>query len=246
MIQASKIDLNADIGEGMPYDKELINYISSCNIACGGHIGDDNSILETIGLAKENNMKIGAHPSYPDKLNFGRKSINISIEDLVKSVDIQLNNFKNKCNQLKAKWHHIKFHGALYNDLKSDKHKAEALVDLINEKYPNLILYVPPNSAIEKTAKGKISIQIEGFADRAYHDDLSLVPRSQPHAVLIETDEVIQQVKSMVLDKKVNTVDGGQKSIDIQTLCLHGDTPSAIELVKAIVKFLKKNNIQIQ
>jgi len=240
------IDLNADIGEGMPCEKELIQYITSCNIACGGHIGDDNSILETISLAKINNVKIGAHPSYPDKLNFGRKSIDISIVDLITSIDNQLSNFKNICDKANVKWHHIKFHGALYNDLKVNKEKASALVKLLDEKYSGIVLYVPTNSAIKLAAEGIIPCHLEGFADRAYSKDSSLVPRSQPKAVLIETDEVVQQVLDMVLHKKVNTVDGGQKSIDIQTLCLHGDTPTALELAKAIVSHLKKNDIQIQ
>lgn len=240
------IDLNADIGEGMPYDNELIKYISSCNIACGGHAGDATSITKTIKLAKEQKVKVGAHPSYPDKVNFGRKSIDISIPDLIRIIDKQLLNFKDKCNQLGVDWHHIKFHGALYNDLKSDYDKANALVYLIKEKYPNAILYVPPNSVIKKIANENLKVCTEGFADRAYNEDLSLVSRSLNGAVLLNTEDVIEQVINMVQSQKVKTINGTYQAIEIQTLCLHGDTPSALELAKAIVEYLNKNNIVIQ
>jgi len=246
MTDLVEIDLNADIGEGMPFDEELIKYISSCNIACGGHVGDDHSTLKTLNLAKKHIVKIGAHPSYPDRINFGRKTIDISIKDLIQSIDFQLHNFKNKCEQINVVWHHIKFHGALYNDIKLDNEKALALVNLISEKYPEIILYVPPNSEIKRAAKGKIMTCVEGFADRAYNEDLSLVPRSVPGAVILKTEKVIQQVNDLLLFQKVNTINGTYQPINIQTLCLHGDTPGALELTKAIVEFLNKNNILIK
>jgi UPF0271 protein len=240
------IDLNADIGEGMPYDHELLKYISSCNIACGGHTGDDKSMLKTINLAKKNEVKIGAHPSYPDKVNFGRKSIDISIDELIKSIDSQLQNFNNFCEQANAEWHHIKFHGALYNDLKIDNIKADALINLITTKYSNLILYVPPNSIINTIAKeNSIPVKIEGFADRRYNDDLSLVSRNNPNAVILDKDLIIKQVNQMLLHQKVQTENGKDRTICIQTLCLHGDTPKALELVESIYSHLRYNNISI-
>jgi UPF0271 protein len=242
-----KIDLNADIGEGMPYDHQLIKYISSCNIACGGHAGDDESISETIKLALRNDVKIGAHPSYPDKENFGRKSLEMSLNKLVDSIDFQLKKFEDVCKLSKANWHHIKFHGALYNDLKTDHQKAEALVNLISKKYQKLILYVPPNSVIKAIAgNNNIPIKIEGFADRAYNADLSLVPRQEPNAVLNDTCQALRQVNKMILHQKVETRGGNKVAINIQTLCLHGDTPGALDLVKAIVRNLKTKNINIE
>ena len=243
----STIDLNADIGEGMPYDNQLVKYISSCNIACGGHAGDDESILETIQLALQNDVKIGAHPSYPDKENFGRRSMDMSLNKLSDSIDFQLQSFKILCELSKANWHHIKFHGALYNDLKTDHKKAEALINLISNKYQNLILYVPPNSVIQAIApKNNIQIKIEGFADRVYNTDLSLVSRQKPNAVLNDTQKVIKQVSEIILNQKVETLNGLKVPINIQTLCLHGDTPSALELAKAIVRNLEVNNINIE
>lgn len=130
------IDLNADIGEGMPFDEELMQYISSCNIACGGHYGDKDSIMKTLFSASLCGLNIGAHPSYPDKLNFGRESIDISNENLLESIDNQLQIFEKCVKKAKAKWTHIKFHGALYNDLKTDVQKAEAIVHYLKSKHP--------------------------------------------------------------------------------------------------------------
>lgn len=246
MSKIKSIDLNADIGEGMPYDEELIKLISSCNIACGGHVGDDESILNTINMAKANHIKIGAHPSYPDKHNFGRHSMDISIQKLTESIDYQLNSFKTNIDKLQANWHHIKFHGALYNDLKHDKLKAEALVELIENKYKNVSLYVPPNSVIKTTAEKRIKVHVEGFADRAYNNDLSLVSRLEASAILSKNDEVVNQVLNKILNKKIKTVSGKWVTIHVDTICLHGDNPKALELAKTIVDMLQNQNINIK
>ena len=240
------IDLNADIGEGMPYDKALIKLLSSCSIACGGHAGNDKSILDTINLAKTNHVKIGAHPAYPDKENFGRQPLKISIESLVESIDLQLNNFKRHIEYAKAKWHHIKFHGALYNNLKTDTIKAKALVNLIKENYKNIVLYVPPNSVVKNIAEGQIPIFVEGFADRTYNEDLSLVSRQKPNAVLFDKKEVVQQILNMIIHGKVKTISEKWVSIQVDTICLHGDNPKALDLAKSIVENLQNQNIEIQ
>lgn len=240
------IDLNADIGEGMPYDSDILNHVSSCNIACGGHVGDDDTILKTIKLAQDKKVKIGAHPAYPDKENFGRQYLNISIESLVESIDSQLNNFRRHIEYTNAKWEHIKFHGALYNDLKTDMTKAKVLVNLIKSKYKNISLYVPPNSTIKNFAEGQIPTFTEGFADRAYNDDLSLVSRLEPNAVLYDKKKVVQQILNMIIDEKVKTISRQWISVKVDTICLHGDNPKALILTEKIVSALKKSNINIQ
>lgn len=246
MRASSQVDLNADIGEGMPYDKELIKYISSCNIACGGHVGDIKSIEDTIQLAKLHGVKVGAHPSYADPNNFGRKSIDISTDELVKSIDKQLQNFKNVCDENNVGWHHIKFHGALYNDLKWDKLKAVALIDLLKEKYSDLVLYVPPHSVVQSLASKRIAIKIEGFADRAYHNDFSLVSRQKEGAVFNTNQQVISQVHEMIINQRVKTIEGEFRPLKVQTLCIHGDTLEALDMARAIVRHFEKHNVIIQ
>jgi UPF0271 protein len=240
------IDLNADIGEGFPYDAKLLQYITSCNIACGGHAGSFDSITKTIHLAQKHDVNIGAHPSYPDKDNFGRKSLDISNEDLIINIHEQLKLFESCIEASNSTWKHIKFHGALYNDLKYDRSKAEAIVDYLHEHQPNKALFVPPNSEIRKEASKKIPFKIEGFADRAYNEDLSLVPRNVEGAVLLDAEMVVDQVISMVLNQQVKTISGEHKKFKVETICLHGDTPSALNLVKSIAKSLQKRQIIVQ
>lgn len=240
------IDLNADLGEGKANDGALLKHVSSCNIACGGHVGNRLSILKTIRLAKNNNVKIGAHPSYPDVENFGRKSIKITTDDLVDSIDKQLLLFQKCIEETDAKWQHIKFHGALYNDLKTNITKAEALVGLIQKKYSGITLYVPPKSKIKSIAETQIPIKIEGFADRAYNEDLSLVSRKQTNALLITPKEVIKQVRKMIIEKKVAISNSKFTPIKVDTICIHGDTPQAIDILKELYIELKKHKIEIK
>ena len=240
------IDLNADLGEGKANDEALLKYVSSCNIACGGHAGNRSSILKTILLAQKNNVKIGAHPSYPDTKNFGRKSLDLPIDYLVESIDSQLVLFQQCIHETKAEWHHIKFHGALYNDLKTDTSKAKALVNLIQNKYQGIKLFVPPNSAIQSIAQSQIPIKVEGFADRAYNEDLSLVSRQKPNAVFKSSNDVVHQVKTMVVENAVKTVNSKTIPIKVNTVCIHGDTPKALEMLEILVSELKKHKIKIQ
>ncbi|RRO12561.1 5-oxoprolinase subunit PxpA [Flavobacteriaceae bacterium 14752] len=240
------IDLNADLGEGKANDEALLKYVSSFNIACGGHAGNRSSIVKTIQLAQKYEVKIGAHPSYPDTKNFGRKSLNMSIDDLVEAIDSQLLLFKQCISETKAVWNHIKFHGALYNDLKTDTSKAKALVDLIQKKYPNITLYVPPNSVVQTIAESRIPIKIEGFADRAYNEDLSLVSRQKSNAVLTSDTEVVNQVKKMIIEEVVEVANSQIKPIKVETICIHGDTPKALKMLKTLVAELKRQKIKIQ
>jgi UPF0271 protein len=240
------IDLNADIGESMPYDEEILKYVSSCNIACGGHIGDETSILKTIDLAIQNQVKIGAHPSYPDQSNFGRISVDISIEKLLSSIDKQLKLFEKCIKKRNSNWSHIKFHGALYNDLIIDKEKSIAIANYLKREYSDKILFIPPNSEIKRIASKTLKTKIEGFADRAYNSDLSLLSRRLPNAVLNDKETVINQVKLLVINGKVRTIEGLTKQLKVETICLHGDTPKALELIKEIVKVLKEKEISIQ
>jgi|AntDeeMinimDraft_4_1070355.scaffolds.fasta_scaffold03765_3 UPF0271 protein len=233
-----KLDINSDLGEGGGFDAELMRYINSCNIACGGHYGSQNSMEKTIDLALENKVNIGAHPAYPDKENFGRKPMEISSGNLRKTLEKQLSDFSQILSQKKAVLHHIKPHGALYNDLKTDAEKAELLVAFLAKNYPNIILFVPPESAVEKIAKGRLTTWQEGFADRNYNYDLSLVSRQNQNAVITDEKAVLERMQLLQNEQKIETLSGKKVSVNFDTICVHGDTENAVNLVKKMVDVL--------
>lgn len=177
------VDFNCDVGEGIANEHLLMPHITSCNIACGGHFGDENSIDETIQCALKNNVLIGAHPSFSDKENFGRKWIQITNENLSESIQYQMDLFMERMFLNKATLHHIKPHGALYNAIAKDENIAKIFVNSILKYSRNSFLYVPYKSEIEKVAiKNNIKIIYEAFADRNYNDDLTLVNRTYSNA----------------------------------------------------------------
>ncbi|MFD0861717.1 5-oxoprolinase subunit PxpA [Sungkyunkwania multivorans] len=245
-MQHKIIDINSDLGEGMGNDAEMMRFISSCNIACGGHYGDETSMSKTIRLALDHNVRIGAHPSFPDKQNFGRLPVDISSEDLKASLYEQLLDFKSILDSEGGKLHHIKPHGALYNLLKMDMDLADLFLDVTCKYFPKSILYVSPDSSILERAEHRgARCWIEAFADRNYNDDLSLVPRSQPDAVIENAAAVLAHVNPMILKGHIKTVSGNRKSISPRTLCVHGDHPNALEIARALNMNVKELNITI-
>ncbi|WKD85914.1 hypothetical protein KCTC32516_01263 [Polaribacter huanghezhanensis] len=240
------IDFNCDVGEGVENEHLLMSYISSCNIACGGHFGDEKSIDETIQLAIENKVKIGAHPSFPDKKNFGRKIMNISDEDLKKSIVFQLDLFQKCLEKKNEKLHHIKAHGALYHLIAKDKKAATVFVNTIKKYVEKAYLYVPYNSEIEKVAiENNINIKYEAFADRNYKNDLSLVSRTESNAVISNPTKVYEHVLNMIQNDRVKTVSNSLIKIKADTFCIHGDNQNALEILQEVTALLKTQNIQI-
>ncbi|APQ18671.1 5-oxoprolinase subunit PxpA [Maribacter hydrothermalis] len=241
----STIDINCDVGEGIGNESNLFAFISSCNIACGGHAGSVATMRLCINLAKQFNVKIGAHPSYPDRENFGRVSMDISDEDLVNSIGRQINSFINECNNLNAKLHHIKPHGALYNDIAKNTHLAEVFLTAIAPYKQKAILYVPYGSLIEEIAvKNGFVIKKEAFADRNYNSDLSLVSRTQAQALITTGKDVLKHLLLMFNENLVETITGEKKSIFADTFCVHGDTPSALQILMYLSEQLPKYNLQ--
>ena len=241
-----KIDLNCDVGEGMHNEHLIMPFISSCNIACGGHFGDKDTIDETIELAIKNNVLMGAHPSFLDQKNFGRKFLDISEVALKQSIEAQLDLFLVSMANFNHKMHHIKPHGALYNLIAKDRNEAQKFIRIIKKYVKDCFLYVPYHSEIAKVAlENNINIKYEAFADRNYNDDLSLVSRSSYNALIINPQEVVNHVLYIIKKKKVKTVSGFEKEIKVDTFCLHGDTKNAIGLISFLVGELKKNNIAI-
>lgn len=232
------IKFNCDLAEGGKYDERLMPLISYCNVACGGHFGNKQTVLEAVQLAIKNNVKIGAHPSYPDVENFGRRKMDMSLKNLRKSLKTQILLVKDTVERLGEKLHHIKPHGALYNELKYDKEKSLMMIDLVKEIDDELVLFVPPKSVIEEKAKNEIKTLIEGFADRAYEEDLSLVSRGKTGAVLHDKNQILEKVKLMGLEDKIITLNKVILNQKIDTICIHSDTENSVEILEYLYNSL--------
>ena len=228
----TSIDLNADLGEdpqALDRDAQLMCFISSCNIACGGHAGDGISMTAMVAAAKKAGIAAGAHPSYPDRSNFGRKSMDIDIADLIDSLLSQVKNLQTIANNANVKLHHIKPHGALYNDLADDAALASAVARALISAFPDMALMGLANGACETAvlACGHHFIA-EAFIDRAYNAHGRLVPRSQNGAVLAEDDDRIAQAVMIAKTHKVRTLTGEVLEIRADSLCIHSDSPGAL------------------
>ena len=238
------IDINADVGEGIGNEKELFPFISSCNIACGGHTGDYKTMLSTVKLAKENDVKIGAHPSFEDKENFGRKILKFNREELLNSLTNQVESLQKILKKENVKLNHIKAHGALYNLSAYDIKSAKTLIDLA--KRIDTKLFVPYSSLISKIAeKEGVEIYNELFIDRNYNSDFTLVSRDNSNALIRESDKMFQHVKKIIINKTISTINNESISVEFDTLCIHGDSPNAIEMIRDLHFKLKNIGIKI-
>ncbi|WP_439129768.1 5-oxoprolinase subunit PxpA [Polaribacter sp.] len=241
-----KIDINCDVGEGVNVEPLLMPNISSCNVACGGHFGTKKTIEKTIQLAIKNKVLIGAHPSFPDKENFGRKLLNLSSFELKNSIEQQMELFLNCMNNYNQKMNHIKPHGALYNFIAKNKEAAAQFISITKKYLQNCYLYVPYNSEIERVAlNNQIKIKYEAFADRNYNNDLSLVARAEKNALITNKVEVVKHVLFMYEQGKVKTISGALKDLKADTFCVHGDTENAVEILSYLKSNLKQNNILV-
>ena len=241
------IDINADVGEGLDNEKDLMPYLSSCNIACGGHAGDSQTMAHVVRLAKVQGVKIGAHPSFPDKTNFGRTVLDMTATDLYASLKQQVRALQQVLYAENAQLHHIKPHGALYNLASKDERTANVVVEVIKSIAMPIQLYAPYNSVLAKRAKSEsISVVYEAFADRNYNDDLSLVSRKKEKAILNNKHDVLSHLIEMILHQNVTTIQGEKIEIIASTFCVHGDTKNALQILKFLTEELPKNKIKIQ
>ena len=241
------IDINCDMGEGMLNDALLMPFISSANIACGYHAGNEDIIKRTIELALENNVAIGAHPSYNDRENFGRLSQSIALVELAELISDQISLFEKITNQMGCKIHHVKLHGALYNDCAKDALLSMIVAQTIQAIDPSIMLYGLSGSHTIKEARaiGLRSVQ-EVFADRTYQANGQLTPRYLDHALITDPIESAKQVLSMVLDQELKADDGTMIAVNAETVCIHGDHEAAVEIAKNLFNTLQQYKIEIK
>ncbi|MEB2783936.1 LamB/YcsF family protein [Algoriphagus persicinus] len=219
-------DINCDLGEGMPNEVQIFPHIDTASIACGGHFGDENSINESLNLALKYKKKAGAHPSYPDQKNFGRKTMKLSDKDLIKSILIQILKFEQLAEKAGLPMDHIKFHGALYNDAVANSEMADRLTDFIASHFHNTPIFAPPHSQLEKYIRQKgLKNRTEVFGDRRYLDDYQLVPRSVFGSHMISESEITPHLKTLLENNYLLSDSGKKLQIKADTICFHGDNP---------------------
>ncbi len=242
-----QVDLNCDLGEGMATDEQIIPLISSANIACGFHAGDIDTMKRTIELCVQQGVSIGAHPSWPEKENFGRKEMLRSTEELITIITEQLNILSQLTKEQGGKLHHVKPHGALYNQSANDKTIAANIAKAVKDFDASLMLFGLSGSC-SITEAGKIGLKTasEVFADRSYLDDGKLTPRSQPNALIEDENKAVEQVLQMITQQSVTSITGKNISLIADTICIHGDGANAVAFAKAISFALKQNHIDIK
>src|SRR4029453_7082388 len=237
------IDLNADLGEGAGHDEELFELIRSANIATGFHAGDSDSMHSAISAAKKHGVAVGAHPSFFDRENFGRKELKISMPEVFDAVAYQLGVFQAIASAVGVQPNHVKPHGALYNMAVRDRDLANAIAGAIESGDPKLILFAPDKSELAGAGEAHgLQIAREIFADRNYLNDGWLVPRIRPDALLRDPNEAAERVLRMLREGKVRSVEGRDVDVRGETICLHGDTPGAVEFARALGKHLEQRS----
>jgi len=241
------IDINCDMGEGIGNDEQLMPYISSANIACGYHAGDENTMQQTVELCKKYSVAIGAHPSFPDRENFGRTDMLLPHDEIYELVKKQIILLQQIAGKRGTSLNHVKPHGALYNMAARDKGLAAVIALAVKDAGDDLILYGLSGSYLIKEAKNiGLKTANEVFADRTYNEDGSLTSRFKPGALIEETTKAVEQVVQMLNEKTVTAITGKKISISADTVCIHGDGEHAIEFSKAINNALKRNNIEVK
>ena len=219
----------------MGNDAELMRYISSANIACGYHAGDAGTMRETVELALRSGVEIGAHPGFQDLQGFGRRNMTLSPQEVFDVVLYQVSALKGICESGGGRLHHVKPHGALYNQAARDPETASAIAGAIMRLDPRLILYgLSGSSLISEAKKAGLKTASEVFADRRYENDGSLTPRSGTNAVITDTSEAAAQALGLVLEGSVTAVDGSRVAVAAETICIHGDGENAVAFARAV------------
>ena len=245
------IDLNCDMGESfgawkMGADAEVMPYITSANIACGFHAGDPATIRKTVALAVEKGVAVGAHPSLPDLMGFGRRAMKVSPQEMYDLIIYQAGAVEAFARVAGAKLHHVKCHGALYNMAAIDEGLSEAMARAVKDLGNGVRLYALSNSLMMKIAGAKdIPVYGEVFADRAYMDDGTLAPRGQPGAMIEDPAQSVKQVLGMIEGGYVTSLAGKRVAVAADTLCIHGDQPGAVTFAQKLRETFKQKGISV-
>ena len=241
------IDLNADLGEGEASDASLLRIVSSCNVACGGHAGDPITMESTIREALANGVLIGAHPGYPDRDGFGRRSRFMQGEELSRSLAQQLMTFITIANKNGAEITHVKPHGTLYTDAVTDRTLAEVIGRAVAGVPGMPALVGQPGTELEAAAKKyRLDFIAEAFIDRAYQPDGRLVPRTEAGAVHGDIERIKEQAVSLAVAGRVIGLHGVEIEVRADTLCIHGDTPGAAEAARLVRQALEDKGVKIR
>ena len=246
------MDLNSDLGEGygrwtLGDDAALLEIVTSANVACGFHAGDPATIDRTVRTAVERGVAVGAQVSYPDLVGFGRREIDVPPGDLTADVLYQLGALEAFARAAGSRVRYVKPHGALYNRIVRDPVQAAAVAEAIRRYDPALpLLTLPGSAAAAAAAEAGIEAVGEGFADRAYTGDGRLVSRREPGAVLDDPGRVAARAARMATEGRVGTVDGGEVAVEVRSLCVHGDTPGAVELARAVRAALEEAGVALE
>ena len=237
------IDINCDMGESgdalaLKNDEEILNYVTSINIACGYHAGNHTIMHNTVRNAIRKNVRIGAHPGYPDLEGFGRRNMDVSAQEIYNMIVYQVGALQAFVSVEKGVLHHVKPHGALYNQSANNIEKATAVVNAVYDLNPAYVLYCLAGSEIVNIAKAKgLRVFEEVFSDRHYNEDGTLVSREEPNALIHSEEEMLVHVKGIFTANEVMSVQQKKIHLSAQTLCIHGDGPNALAFAKKIYAF---------
>jgi len=248
----ASIDLNADVGEECGDDVALFDVVTTANVAAGGHAGGGAVLIETVASCAARNVAVGAHPSYPDRENFGRLSRHDEYDSkaLTELIRTQILDVAAACAASDTRLTHVKAHGALYHDIAREPAAADAFLAAVLDSAKDLDAYLyvtgSPNSSLQTVAQARdIPFVAEAFIDRLYHPDGTLVSRSQPNAVHADLQTALTQATSIVLEGCVQTSDGTVIDLTAQTLCVHGDSPDAVAMARAVHRQLTQQGVTI-
>jgi len=246
------VDLNADLGEGfgesrLSADEALLDLVTSANVACGFHAGDVETMRDTVRAAKERGVTIGAHPSYPDIPGFGRRELGLPPREIERHVECQIRNLADVCSLQGTRIGYVKPHGALYNRAAWDAGVADAIVRAIKKTNPSLNLLGLPDSEMSRAAeRGRIHFVNEAFVDRAYRKDGTLVPRAEPNSVIHDVQSAVQRAVMLVRMRSITAQDGSELRINAQSLCVHGDNPDSVAMLRNLRARLEAAGVTIE